>query len=162
VPLLLVVVFIVVPIAEIYMIIQVGQVIGPLWTVVLLILDSIAGAWLVRHEGARTFGKFTAAVNAGKVPAKEVADGALVIFGAALLLTPGFITDVLGLACVLPPTRAVIRRTLLRMVTRRFVAVPTSAAGPVRVMRVRSQRRDAHPDVIDGEIEAHPPERPGP
>jgi len=156
---LLVVAFLIVPVVELYVIIQVGQQIGALWTVVLLLLDSVLGAWLVRREGARTWRAFTRAVNEARVPAKEVADGALVIFGAALLLTPGFLTDVLGLLCLLPPTRAVIRRLLVSFVTRRFVAVPVHGQGPGRTMWVRSRREPARPDVpsrpdvIDGEIE---------
>jgi UPF0716 protein FxsA len=160
VPLLLLIAFVVVPIAELYIIIQIGQEIGALWTIVLLLLDAVLGTWLVRREGARTWRAFTRAVNDGRVPAKEVADGALVIFGAALLLTPGFLTDVVGLLCLLPPSRAAIRRLVLRFVTRRFVAVPVQGAGhgPIRVMRVRSRRGPSRPDVIDGEIEHPTPE----
>lgn len=153
---LLVLAFVVVPIVEIYFIVKVGQTIGALWTVVLLVLDSILGAWLARREGARVWRAFTGAVNAGRVPAKEVADGALVIFGGALLLTPGFLSDLLGLLCLVPPTRAVIRRLVLRFVTARFVAVPGGGAGAMRTMRVRSRRGPARPDVIDGEIQPPP------
>lgn len=119
-PLLLVVAFIVVPLVEIYVLIQVGQLIGVLPTVLLLLADSVLGAALVRHEGRRTWGAFRAALSAGRVPAKEVADGALVVFGGALLLTPGFTTDVLGLLCILPPTRAFLRRRMTGVVTRRL------------------------------------------
>lgn len=160
-PLLLLLAFVVVPIVELYVIIQVGQEIGALWTIVLLLLDSLLGSWLVRREGARTWRAFTRAVGDGRVPAKEVADGALVIFGAALLLTPGFLTDVVGLLCLLPPGRAAIRRLVLRFVTHRFVAVPLpeqGGPGRPRVMRVRSRRGPARADVIDGEIEHPTPE----
>lgn len=119
-PILLVVAFIVVPLVEIYVLIQVGQLIGVLPTVLLLVADSVLGAVLVRREGRRTWTAFRAALSAGRVPAKEVADGALVIFGGALLLTPGFTTDVLGLLCILTPTRAFLRRRLTGVVTRRL------------------------------------------
>jgi UPF0716 protein FxsA len=117
----LLLVFLIVPVVEIYVIVQVGQQIGALQVVALLVGISVLGAWLVRREGARTWHAFTSAVAAGKVPAREVADGALVIFGGALLLTPGFLSDLLGLLCILPPTRAGLRRGLLRFVARRGV-----------------------------------------
>ena len=130
-PLLLVLAFVVVPIVELYVIVQVGQSIGVLPTIALLVLDSVLGAWLVRREGRRTWAAFRAALESSRVPAKEVADGALVIFGGALLLTPGFTTDALGLLCVLPPTRAVLRRALTGVVTSRLgvVGVVGRAAG---------------------------------
>ncbi|WP_205697497.1 FxsA family protein [Conexibacter sp. SYSU D00693] len=118
-PLLLVLLFIVVPIAELYVLLQVGQEIGVLPTIALLIADSILGSMLMRSQGRAAWRAFNAAVRAGRPPAREVLDGALVIFGGALLLTPGFLTDVLGLLLLLPPTRAVIRRTLVRSLARR-------------------------------------------
>src|ERR671931_1118774 len=106
----LVLLFIAVPIAELAVIIQVGQLIGVWWTIALLIADSLLGAWLMRHQGRAAWRRFNEAVQRGRVPAREVLDGALVIFGGALLLTPGFITDVLGLILLLPPTRELVRR----------------------------------------------------
>jgi UPF0716 protein FxsA len=111
---LLVLLFILVPIAEIYVIIQVGQAIGALWTVLILIADSIIGARLVSWQGRRAWAKFQEALAAGRVPHREVLDGALIILGGAFLLTPGFITDVFGLLLLLPPTRAFVRRSLVR------------------------------------------------
>lgn len=133
--LLLVVLFIVVPIAELYVIIQVGQAIGVLNTIALLILDSLVGAWLWRSQGRAVWRRFNEALAAGRVPHREVLDGVLVIFGGALLLTPGFITDVLGLALLLPPTRAVIRRVVLWPVARRMAMARTvvfSTSGAAR------------------------------
>lgn len=111
-PLVLFIVFLVVPLLELYVILQVGQEIGPLWTVGLLILVSVVGTWLVRREGVRAWSKFRAALQAGRPPTTEVVDGALVLFGGALLLTPGFLTDILGLTLVFPPTRAVVSRAV--------------------------------------------------
>ena len=126
--LLLLALFVVVPIVEIYVIIQVGQEIGAAWTVVLLIAMSFFGAWILRREGGRAWTRFRDTVAAGRVPAREVADGALVIFGGALLLTPGFVTDIFGAAFLLPPTRAVIRRLMVRRYAGRLiVAAPGSA-----------------------------------
>jgi len=120
-PLLLLLLFLVVPIVEIYVIIQVGQLLGVVPTVALLLADAILGAWLFRREARRTWSAFREALAAHRVPAKEVADGALVILGGAFLLTPGFVTDVIGLLCVLPPTRAVLRRGLTEVVRRRLL-----------------------------------------
>src|SRR5438045_8267990 len=119
--LLLVLLFIVVPIAEIYVIIQVGQAIGPWWTIALLIADSILGSMLMRSQGRAAWRRFNAALSEGRAPAREVLDGALVIFGGAFLITPGFISDALGVVLLLPPTRAVVRRALVRVFSRRFV-----------------------------------------
>jgi UPF0716 protein FxsA len=116
---LLVLLFIVVPIAEIYVIIKVGEAIGALWTVVLLIADSVIGARLVAWQGRAAWRRFGEAVAQGRVPHNEVVDGVMIIFGGALLLTPGFITDVLGILLILPPTRAMLRRAVLRSIRRR-------------------------------------------
>jgi UPF0716 protein FxsA len=132
----LVLLFIVVPIVEIYVIIQVGQAIGALWTIALLVADSILGSMLMRSQGRAAWRRFNEAVANARVPAREVLDGVLVIFGGALLLTPGFVTDIFGLAFLLPPTRAVIRRLLVRRFGGRLiVAVPGS-------VRSRTSRRD--------------------
>ena len=126
--LLLVVVFIVVPIAELYVLIQIGQAIGILPTIGILILDSILGAALMRAQGRAAWMRFNRALAEGRVPGREVIDGALVIFGGALLLTPGFLSDILGLILLLPPTRAVVRAMLLRRFAGRIVAGAASGA----------------------------------
>jgi UPF0716 protein FxsA len=123
----LVLLFILVPILELYVIIQVGQEIGALWTIAILVADSILGSVLLRAQGRSAWRRFNAALAAGRPPAREVLDGVLIVFGGALLLTPGFVTDVGGLLLLLPPTRAAIRRVLVRALARRFVvAVPGS------------------------------------
>src|ERR671927_1699726 len=111
--------FIVVPIAEIAVIIQVGEAIGVWWTIALLIADSVLGSVLMRSQGRAAWRRLGEAVRAGRPPAREVLDGALVVFGGALLLTPGFISDVLGAVLLVPPTRAVVRRVLSRRLGRR-------------------------------------------
>src|SRR5512134_2619571 len=117
----LVLLFVVVPIAELAVVIQVGQAIGVWWTIALLVVDSILGAILMRAQGRVAWRRFNEAVQAGRVPAREVLDGALVMFGGLLLLTPGFITDFLGLALLIPPTRAIVRGVLARRLTQRVV-----------------------------------------
>jgi len=116
--LLLVILFVLVPIAEIYVIIQVGQEIGALWTVLILIVDSLIGARVLSWQGRRAWGAFQSALTAGRIPHREVLDGVLIILGGAFLLTPGFITDVVGLLLLIPPTRATFRGLLTRMMLR--------------------------------------------
>jgi UPF0716 protein FxsA len=113
--LLLVLIFIVLPIAEIYVIIKVGEAIGVLPTIGLLILDAFLGAALMRHQGRAAWRRFNDAIAAGKIPAREVFDGAMVILGGAFLITPGFITDVIGVLLLIPPTRAIFRGTVSKL-----------------------------------------------
>ncbi len=123
--LLLVLLFVLVPIAELAIIIQVGQAIGVWWTIALLVADSVLGSLLMRSQGRATWRRFNTALQTGRVPANEVLDGGLVIFGGALLLTPGFATDLLGLTLLLPPTRAIVRRVLVKRFALRMVASAT-------------------------------------
>ncbi len=98
-----------VPIAELWLIVQVGQSIGVLQTLALLIAVSVAGAWLLKREGTATWRRLREAMARGEVPTKEATDGALILLGGALLLTPGFLTDIVGLVFVLPPSRAAVK-----------------------------------------------------
>ena len=148
--LLLVFIFIVLPIAELYVIIQVGQAIGAAPTIAILILDSLIGAWLWRHQGRAAWRRFNDALQEGRVPAREVLDGTLVIFGGALLITPGFISDVVGILLLLPPTRAIVRGTLVAIFAKRFpvATVGGAAAGAAtRAARARRRRRPGEPDA---------------
>ena len=120
--LLLLVIFVVVPLAELYVLIQVGQAIGALPTIGLLLLDSVLGTLLMRTQGAAAWRRFNEALAAGRLPHREVADGFLVILGGALLLAPGFLTDIFGVLLLLPPTRALIRPVILRVLVRRAMA----------------------------------------
>ena len=119
--LLLLLIFIVLPIAEIYVIVKVGEAIGILPTLALLIVDGFVGAALARSQGAAAWRRFNEAIAAGRAPAKEVLDGAMVIVGGAFLLAPGFITDVIGLLLLLPPTRALLRGVVTRVARRRLI-----------------------------------------
>lgn len=125
--LLLFTLFIVVPIVELYVIIQVGGEIGVLPTIAILIADSIIGAWLLRQQGRAAWVRFNQALAQSKIPHREIIDGVLIIFGGAFLLTPGFISDVFGLILLIPPTRAIVRAAATRILTGR-VAVGTRAA----------------------------------
>jgi UPF0716 protein FxsA len=116
----LVLIFIVVPIAELYVIIQVGNAIGLVPTLFLLLADALLGSLLLRHQGRAAWIRFNRALAEGRVPHREVFDGVLIIFGGALLITPGFLTDILGLILLIPPTRALIRAMSARIVRRRL------------------------------------------
>jgi UPF0716 protein FxsA len=137
VALLLVLLFIVLPVAEIYVIIKVGEAIGVLPTIALLILDGFLGAALLRHQGRAAWRRFNEALAAGKIPAREVFDGAMVIMGGAFLLTPGFITDVIGLLLLIPPSRAIFRGLVTKVAVGRAGFVFSTA-------RWGSRARDRH------------------
>ncbi|MBO0845603.1 MAG: FxsA family protein [Nocardioides sp.] len=122
--------FIGVPILEIYVIIQVGQVIGAWWTIVLLIADSVFGSWLIRREGGRAWRALTTALDSGRMPATELADGALILMGGTLMLSPGFVTDAFGIVMILPFTRPLARRLLTRVVSRRLLNRQRPGPGP--------------------------------
>src|SRR3954468_3071938 len=151
--------FIVVPILELYVIIQVGQSIGALPTIGLLIVDSILGAMLMRSQGRAAWRRFNETLAAGRPPAREVLDGVLVIFGGALLLTPGFLTDILGAILLVPPTRALVRGVLVRGYGSRLVAGAASGAearfsrvfgGGGPGSRAGAGGRGYDEDVVDG------------
>jgi UPF0716 protein FxsA len=116
---LLIGLFVALPIVEIYVIIQVGQAIGALPTVALLIVESIFGGWLVKREGRRAWEALRSTLTTGRLPGRELLDAALVLAGGTLLLTPGFVTDVFGFFFVLPVTRPFARRLLTSVVARR-------------------------------------------
>jgi UPF0716 protein FxsA len=115
----LILIFLVVPIAELYVIYLVGDAIGVLPTFLLLAADSLLGSLLLRSQGRAVWNRFNDAMRAGRVPRREVLDGVLVIFGGAFLITPGFLTDILGLVLLIPPTRTAVRRTVERRIGRR-------------------------------------------
>ncbi len=126
----LVLLFIVVPILELWVIIEVGGLIGIVPTLALLLADSLLGALLLRHQGRGAWERFNKAIAERRFPGREVADGLLITIGATLLLTPGFITDFFGILLLLPPTRAIVRRLLRGVVGRRFILMggPAGAA----------------------------------
>jgi UPF0716 protein FxsA len=128
----LVVIFIVVPLAELYVIFKVGEAIGYPLTILILAADSIIGSLLLKSQGRAVWRRFNEAMAAGRLPHREVLDGVMVIFGGAFLITPGFLTDVLGLLLLLPPTRALARRLLVRALGGR---VAIGIAGTARRQR---------------------------
>lgn len=163
-PFLLIVVFIVVPIAELAVLIQIGQLIGVWWTIALLVVDAILGSMLARSQGRSVWRRFNEAIQARRPPAREVMDGALVLFGGALLLTPGFLSDILGIFLLLPPTRALVRAVLVRRFAGRMVAsmgapraTGTGGPRPRQSYDVEGTAVDSPPDRLD---QSPPTQRP--
>lgn len=114
----LIVAFLVVPVIEIAVIVQVGSWIGVVPTVALLLFESLLGAYLLKREGRRAWGTLRETLANGVMPDVALVDAALVLIGGTLLLTPGFVTDIVGFACVLPFTRPAIRRLVTRLILR--------------------------------------------
>lgn len=136
-PLLLFILFIAVPIAELYVIIQVGGAIGVLPTLAILIADSLIGAFLLGHQGRAAWVRFRAALDENRLPHREVFDGAMVILGGALLLTPGFITDIFGIILLIPPTRDLVWLVSRRVIVARVSFGPRAAHWGYRQARDR-------------------------
>lgn len=135
--------FLVVPIVEIYLLIQVGQVIGALPTIALVVLTAVAGAWLLRQQGLATLARFQANLERKQLPAFELIEAMVLLMGGVLLLTPGFMTDIVGILCLLPPTRHVLVRVLLARVKLQVVSG--------RRPRARGAA-DGKGQVIEGEV----------
>jgi UPF0716 protein FxsA len=130
----LVAIFVVLPFAELYIILEVvGPAIGAPLTILLLAADSVIGAMLFRTQGRAVWRRFNAALAEGRMPHREVVDGVLVIFGGAFLITPGFLTDVFGIFLLIPPTRTLIRRVVVRRLGRRIAVQTVTRAEPYDV-----------------------------
>jgi UPF0716 protein FxsA len=154
VPLLaLIAIFVLVPLAELYVIIKVvGPALGAPLTIALLALDSLAGAWLMKSQGRAVWRRFTETMSAGRIPHREIVDGVLVIFGGAFLITPGFITDILGFLLLIPPTRSLFRRGLQRRLEMRVV--------PGRASRRGRGPEPGYGDYVEGTATEHDPTPP--
>ena len=145
--------FLVVPLLEIFVIISIGQVIGGWQTVGLLLAMSVLGTYLVRREGASTWRELQRALTAGRIPSRELADAALVLVGGTLLLTPGFLTDIVGFFLIVPFTRPLARRLLTRVLARRLTVVGVgglsglTGMGGAILARFRSPASAKRPDT---------------
>jgi len=151
-------VFVVLPVVEIYVLIRIGQTIGAWWTVLLLVADGFLGSWLMKREGGRAWAALTTALQSGRMPTRELADGALILVGGTLLLTPGFVSDICGLFCILPVTRPLARRGLTRFLTRKLLSATGMPASPVRPgtpagsTGPRTRQRPGPDSVVQGEV----------
>src|SRR4051794_41387395 len=143
VPLLaLIAVFVVVPLAELYVIFKVGDAIGILPTLAILVADSLIGSWLLKSQGRVVWRRFNDTMRAGQIPHREIVDGVLVIFGGAFLITPGFLTDILGVLLLLPPTRSVFRRLVVRRLGRRVAVATPGRRGDYDVEGTATEHED--------------------
>ena len=155
--------FIIMPIAEMAVLIKVGGVIGVLNTIGLVLLTAVVGAWLLRQQGLATLLRANQRLNSGELPAKEVAEGLILAVGGALLLTPGFITDTVGFLCLLPGTRhwfvaLAMKRMVMSGQAGGFHFRAGGGQGPFTGQespfgRQRPFDRDANGDIIEGEFE---------
>ncbi len=109
-------IFLAVPLIEIFLLIKVVNVIGAPWTIALVVLTALVGAWLVRLQGLSALNRVCRSAARGELPAFELLEGLFLLAAGALLLTPGFFTDVVGFACLTPP----FRRSLIKLAVRRF------------------------------------------
>jgi UPF0716 protein FxsA len=137
---ILLLLFILVPLGEIYLLIQVGGVIGALPTIGLVVLTALIGATLIRHQGLSTLARAQRSMDEGQLPATELLEGAVILVSGALLLTPGFITDAIGFACLVPRWR--------RHAVNKFIAARVEAA-------TRQDRSGSSGRVIEGEYHRH-------
>ncbi|MEL6681671.1 MAG: FxsA family protein [Pseudomonadota bacterium] len=143
----LLVAFIAIPMIEIALFIQVGEVIGLWWTLLIVLMTAVAGSYLVRNQGLRELGNLQRSFSELKDPTEPLANGAMILFAGALLLTPGFFTDVVGLSLLVPA----VRRTAF-LWARSRVKVQSFTTGP---------QPQPTPDdqVIDGDFEEVPPNK---
>jgi UPF0716 protein FxsA len=147
--------FIVMPIVEMWLLIQVGSQIGAFNTITLVLLTAALGAWMLREQGLSTLFRFNQRLEQGELPAKEILEGLLLAIGGALLMTPGFITDAIGFACLIPVTRSWLVDSLMKrgVVTHfqrsSYTRRQNHHAGPGPGPRVHTDR-EGH-NVIDGE-----------
>ena len=136
----LIALFVAVPFVELYVILEVvGPALGAPLTILLLAVDSLIGAYLFRSQGRTIWRRFNQTLAEGRVPHREVVDGVLIVFGGAFLITPGFLSDILGVLLLLPPTRTGIRRLLVRRLGRRVIV---SAPRTPRDYDVEGSARD--------------------
>lgn len=141
----------VMPLSEIAVIIAVGRTIGGWPTFLLLLAESLFGAWLMKREGRGAWRELRQALHEGRMPAKELVDGALILVGGALLLTPGFITDLVGFLMVAPLTRPIARRMVQGMVEQRLMARAAWSQQPSWSGDGPGTTRKSAPDVVEGE-----------
>jgi UPF0716 protein FxsA len=164
---IIVVLLIAIPIAEVWLLVQVGEAIGVLPTIGILVVEAILGGWLMQREGQRAWAALNTAFASGKMPTGELADAALILVGGLLLMLPGFITDIFGFVFLLPFTRPYARRVLGFVVARRVARMgmnvdllraqtdPGSII-PGEVVDPGPTEDSSGPIIIRGEIEPDP------
>jgi len=140
-------VFLIVPLIEIYFLIQVGQVIGALWTMLLVVLTAVIGVALLKHQGLATLSRAQDKMQHGEIPAGEMAEGVGLLLAGAFLLTPGFFTDALGFLLLFPPSR----QFLLQSIRHRFEASGQFHVHTINPGQSQTDGTQSPPqDVIEG------------
>jgi UPF0716 protein FxsA len=160
---MMVVAFIAISIAEVWLLTLVGGWIGVPWTLAILVAEALVGSWLLRREGRKSWSALVAAYQAGRVPTGQLADAALVLVGGIMLILPGFFTDIIGLIFLLPFTRPLARKALGWLVARSVARAGVDVGGlrarpgpgvvPGEVVDQPPKKGDPGPEVISGEIE---------
>ncbi len=145
------VLFFILPILEIYILIKAGssELLGPGWTIFLVVLTAVIGAVLLRQQGLSTLARFQQSISQGKLPAQEMVEGILLAVGGALLMTPGFITDAMGFLCLLPFSRQLLAKLIIK---RSSVQVVSGMGGFSQTPEWRKNSRDSTSDVVEGEF----------
>lgn len=128
--------FIVLPLIELAVIIQVGSLIGVLPTFAIMVLSALIGSWLCKREGLGVLRRINASLDAGRVPTTELADGALIVLAGCMMITPGFVTDLAGILLLLPPVRAMVRKVVVAR-SRRRIDRAVAGAGPAGFTFIR-------------------------
>ncbi|MEM7400477.1 MAG: FxsA family protein [Pseudomonadota bacterium] len=157
---ILMILFLVVPIIEIYLLIEVGGMIGVLPTIALVVLTAVIGASLLKSQGSETYLRFNQALSEGRMPANEILEGVALLIGGALLLTPGFFTDAIGFICLLPFTR----RPVVKLIINKFNPLANIGGGAFTASNMggvhsESAHRPRSGDVIEGEVADRPEDR---
>ena len=112
--------FILIPLIELAILVYLGTIIGALYTVLIVVATGILGAVMARHQGLAALSRIRSSIESGIMPANELFDGALILAGGLLLLTPGIITDIVGFAVLVPQTRRIIGRWIRSLIHRRI------------------------------------------
>ncbi|WP_432848945.1 FxsA family protein [Amycolatopsis sp. CA-161197] len=142
-------------IAEVAAIWAVGSLVGVLGTIALLIAGAFVGSWLARREGGKAMRAFVTKAQSGRPADKELTDGMLIAVGGILIMVPGFVSDLLGLFVLLPPSRALVRRWWLHRAEKRAIRYANTRSGPVMVVDSEVVAEDPRPTthpVIEGRI----------
>ena len=140
--------FLIIPVVEVWILLQIADFTGLLNTIGLLVLTSIIGALLVRKEGISVFRKARNEITQGQMPEKQILDGFLILLGGVLMLTPGFFTDIIGFLLLFPPTRLLFRTVIIKRLNSR-ISNPSSYIRNGRVQWVYSERQDETIEILE-------------
>lgn len=144
--------FLVIPIIEIFFLIKVGEVIGAFPTIILVVLTAVIGAGLLRQQGLSTLARFQQNLSTGKIPAQEMVEGILLAVGGALLMTPGFVSDTMGFLCLLPFSRKLIAAGIIKRSSAKFAAGIPGVGGGSAGGFYRGSSPESDSDVYEGEF----------